>query len=171
MYMHGLAGGTVSMMAIQDALKAKGFDPGASDGINGPKTIAAVKAFQAANGLAVDGIVGPNTLAKLNAAVTSASVSPLPTPKALTDNSALPGLQSTVGRAFQTGIQLQTAGAAALPTGSVLPQGIADANGPIFSPPPPPPVVVMEAPKSSVSILPLLLLAGGAALLMSGGKF
>ena len=36
------------------------------DGINGPKTQAAVKAFQEERGLTVDGIVGPNTLKALS---------------------------------------------------------------------------------------------------------
>ena len=46
---------------IQLALKSKGFDPGAIDGIYGPYTERAVKAFQAQKGLMVDGIVGENT--------------------------------------------------------------------------------------------------------------
>jgi uncharacterized protein (TIGR02594 family) len=46
---------------IQEALKAKGFSPGPVDGAWGRKTVAAVKAFQAANGLEVDGVVGPQT--------------------------------------------------------------------------------------------------------------
>ena len=46
---------------IQQALKEAGFGPGPIDGIRGRKTIKAIKAFQAANGLAVDGLVGPNT--------------------------------------------------------------------------------------------------------------
>ena len=51
--------------AIQTALKAKGFDPGPIDGLAGPKTAAAVKAFQAKARLKADGIVGPKTLAVL----------------------------------------------------------------------------------------------------------
>lgn len=50
---------------IQQALKNAGFDPGTVDGIRGRQTIAAIKQFQAANGLTADGIVGPNTAAKL----------------------------------------------------------------------------------------------------------
>jgi uncharacterized protein (TIGR02594 family) len=55
----------MTVKEIQQALQAAGFDPGPVDGIRGRKTIAAVKAFQQANGLAVDSIVGPKTAAKL----------------------------------------------------------------------------------------------------------
>lgn len=54
---------------LQERLAAKGFNPGAIDGQMGPRTIVAIKAFQAANGLAVDGVVGPITLAALGAVV------------------------------------------------------------------------------------------------------
>jgi len=46
---------------VQDALAMAGMSPGPIDGIYGPNTQKAVKAFQAANGLGVDGIVGPDT--------------------------------------------------------------------------------------------------------------
>jgi hypothetical protein len=51
----------------QRALDRAGFGPGAVDGIFGPKTDAAVRAFQTARGLTVDGIVGPQTWAALPA--------------------------------------------------------------------------------------------------------
>jgi peptidoglycan hydrolase-like protein with peptidoglycan-binding domain len=44
---------------VQRALKIS------ADGVFGPQTAAAVKKFQAANGLKADGIVGPQTWAKL----------------------------------------------------------------------------------------------------------
>lgn len=50
---------------IQAALQLAGFDPGPVDGVRGRKTIAAIKAFQAKNGLSPDGIVGAKTAAKL----------------------------------------------------------------------------------------------------------
>lgn len=50
---------------IQLALKAAGFDPGSSDGKLGPRTKAAVRDFQQANGLNPDGKVGPRTWSKL----------------------------------------------------------------------------------------------------------
>ena len=51
---------------LQQRLTAKGYGVGAIDGIFGVKTLEAVKAFQAENGLTVDGIVGPKTWVKLN---------------------------------------------------------------------------------------------------------
>lgn len=50
---------------IQEALVAKGFNPGTIDGDYGPNTQAAVAAFQEAEGLVVDGAVGPETAAAL----------------------------------------------------------------------------------------------------------
>lgn len=50
---------------LQQRLTAKGYGVGAIDGIFGFKTLEAVKAFQAENGLVVDGIVGAKTWAAL----------------------------------------------------------------------------------------------------------
>ncbi len=58
---------------IQQALAHKGFDPGIIDGVWGRRTEGAVRAFQAANGLAVDGIVGKNTRLSLFGAVDEVS--------------------------------------------------------------------------------------------------
>lgn len=55
----------MNIKRVQTELNARGFGPLDVDGIAGPKTYAAVKSFQAANGLTPDGQVGPNTLAKL----------------------------------------------------------------------------------------------------------
>ncbi len=66
-----------SVVTLQKKLAAAGFNPGAADGDFGPKTLAAVKAFQQAKGLAADGIVGPKTWNALNAAT-----APRPTPPA-----------------------------------------------------------------------------------------
>lgn len=54
-----------SVKAAQQALKALGYLDGAADGIFGPKTYLAVKAFQKACKLSVDGIIGPKTLERL----------------------------------------------------------------------------------------------------------
>ena len=50
-----------AIRAVQQALVAKGFDPGPVDGIFGGQTFAAVRAFQLANGLLPDGEVGRRT--------------------------------------------------------------------------------------------------------------
>jgi putative chitinase len=56
------------VVALQQALQAVGFSPGAIDGSFGPGTEAAVLAFQHSEGIAADGIVGPNTASALGLA-------------------------------------------------------------------------------------------------------
>lgn len=58
---------TVDAYKLQQALKDKGFDPGEIDGQIGRKTIAAVVAFQKAEGLDIQnyGTIGPKTIAAL----------------------------------------------------------------------------------------------------------
>jgi hypothetical protein len=56
---------TARVQQIQLALKSAGFDPGSSDGKLGPRTKAAVRDFQQANGLNPDGKVGSRTWSKL----------------------------------------------------------------------------------------------------------
>ena len=53
---------------LQEKLNSLGYNAGSTDGIFGSNTEAAVKAFQAANGLSADGIVGPKTRAALESA-------------------------------------------------------------------------------------------------------
>lgn len=48
-----------STQDVQAHLKRLGYDPGVVDGIFGPKTEAAVKAFQASQGVVQTGVVGP----------------------------------------------------------------------------------------------------------------
>lgn len=51
--------------ALQEALIAQGFDPGAVDGVYGHRTAEAVAQYQAIFGLQVDGVAGPETLGSL----------------------------------------------------------------------------------------------------------
>jgi len=55
----------MNLKQIQQQLVTKGYGPLDIDGASGPKTTAAIKKFQADNGLTSDGIVGPKTLEKL----------------------------------------------------------------------------------------------------------
>lgn len=54
-----------SIVWHQRALATLGYDVGPADGVAGPRTLAAVKAFQRDAGLVDDGVVGPKTRAKL----------------------------------------------------------------------------------------------------------
>jgi len=55
----------MTILDVQKALSAAGFDPGPLDGVMGPRTRAAIIAYQRAKGLEPDGIVGPITRAAL----------------------------------------------------------------------------------------------------------
>lgn len=54
--------------AVQAALKGANYDPGPIDGLDGPKTEAALRSFQSAKGLEADGTIGPKTLKALGLA-------------------------------------------------------------------------------------------------------
>lgn len=71
----GMSGSDVRDMQIM--LNSLGYDCGTADGIYGNKTVQAVKAFQAAEGLTVDGIAGQDTLTHL---AMRAAVAPAPEP-------------------------------------------------------------------------------------------
>lgn len=49
------------MEGVQKALSKLGFDPGKIDGLDGPNTQRAVRAFQAHATIKIDGIVGNET--------------------------------------------------------------------------------------------------------------
>ncbi len=62
---------------VQLALAERGLYDGLADGVNGPKTTAAIRSFQQHNGLAVDGLSSPALLARI-----TASSGPVLTPDA-----------------------------------------------------------------------------------------
>jgi peptidoglycan hydrolase-like protein with peptidoglycan-binding domain len=70
----GSSGGAEQVKAVQQALKDKGHDPGAIDGVMGPKTRSALKDFQKKEGLSDSGRLDHETLARLG--VEGASASP-----------------------------------------------------------------------------------------------
>lgn len=49
----------------QQVLKDKGYDPGPADGVDGPKTHAALREYQKKQNLTADGRLGPQTLDSL----------------------------------------------------------------------------------------------------------
>ena len=59
------AKGSEEVQKLQEALKAKGQDPGPIDGVMGSKTRAAIKAFQEASGLKATGRLDDPTAEKL----------------------------------------------------------------------------------------------------------
>jgi len=66
--------GKISNREVQEALKAKGNDPGPIDGRMGPKTRAALKAFQEANGLKATEQLDNQTAEKLGIAKMATSM-------------------------------------------------------------------------------------------------
>jgi hypothetical protein len=60
--------GGVAVLDVQQKLTTLGYAPGKLDGIYGPATAGAVRAFQRDHNLEIDGVVGPKTRAVLNAA-------------------------------------------------------------------------------------------------------
>lgn len=82
---------------VQSKLNRVGYSL-AVDGSRGPATQAAIKDFQAKNGLTVDASPGPETMAKLNAAVSSKTQTPTPAPQPA-QRLDVRGLQAAVGAA------------------------------------------------------------------------
>jgi peptidoglycan hydrolase-like protein with peptidoglycan-binding domain len=58
---------------MQQALKDKGYDPGPVDGVQGPRTTAALLAYQKAENITATGRADAETLGKLGIGVGGAS--------------------------------------------------------------------------------------------------
>lgn len=65
------AGSNAQVLSMQQALKDKGFDPGATDGVMGPKTAAALKAYQKSENLPMTGTMDGDTGTKLGVKVST----------------------------------------------------------------------------------------------------
>lgn len=63
---------------VQKALKQQGHDPGAIDGVLGPQTSAALRAYQKEQGLSATGRLDDATLAKLQPATAASGAPPQP---------------------------------------------------------------------------------------------
>jgi peptidoglycan hydrolase-like protein with peptidoglycan-binding domain len=84
---------------LQSRLNALGFKPPLKvDGIFGPKTLAAVRAFQKSHGLKVDGLVGPKTTAALRTRHPAAKHAPAHTAPHGTAKKAAPKPATTTVR-------------------------------------------------------------------------
>jgi peptidoglycan hydrolase-like protein with peptidoglycan-binding domain len=70
----GRGGNRDQVKAVQQALKDKGHDPGDPDGMMGPRTQAALRDFQKAQGLKETGRLDTETMAKLGVDAKSSSV-------------------------------------------------------------------------------------------------
>ncbi len=60
------SGSKQTVMAIQQGLKERGYDPGTVDGINGARTRQAIRNYQRDHGLLVDGQATPALLDHIN---------------------------------------------------------------------------------------------------------
>lgn len=66
----------MTVLEVQQALKHAGFDPGPLDGIAGPLTRRAIRAFQRHKRLKADGVAGPRTQARLSGHLSQPSPGP-----------------------------------------------------------------------------------------------
>ena len=91
----------MTVAEIQRALLARGYDlgPSGADGDAGPRTIAAVTAFQRSAGLVADGIAGPKTQAALQKADVTEQRAPIDKPGWLVLVEALNRLKEAPGAA------------------------------------------------------------------------
>ena len=68
----GTTGSTAWVVATQQALKDKGFDPGSTDGLMGPRTTAALATYQKSEKLSATGTMDADTATKLGVKVGTA---------------------------------------------------------------------------------------------------
>lgn len=98
--------------AIQEALKTKGFDPGAADGVIGPKTNQALRDFQKSQNLQVTGRIDEKTSSALGVdAASMGSSSPTSSGKESTSGSRGTGSKSSSMEKEQTGSEPAKSGA------------------------------------------------------------
>jgi peptidoglycan hydrolase-like protein with peptidoglycan-binding domain len=71
-------GSREQVKAVQQALKDKGHDPGAVDGVMGPKTRGALKDFQKKEGMKDTGRIDQETMTKLGVEAKTSATSPAP---------------------------------------------------------------------------------------------
>ena len=83
---------------MQKALKAQGHDPGEIDGVIGPKTVSALKAFQRQHGLEATGRPDDATLTKFGESATAADATATARADEARDSpSASPRMETTEG--------------------------------------------------------------------------
>jgi peptidoglycan hydrolase-like protein with peptidoglycan-binding domain len=83
--------------AVQQALKDKGYDPGAVDGVMGPRTRAALKDFQKKEGVKDTGRLDQETLAKLGVEGQTSGTSASPPTISSPSTDSSPGSSSAPG--------------------------------------------------------------------------
>jgi peptidoglycan hydrolase-like protein with peptidoglycan-binding domain len=70
---NGQAASRSQISQVQQALKAKGYDPGTTDGVMGEQTQQALRKFQQANGLPATGTVDAQTAKALGVSTSTSS--------------------------------------------------------------------------------------------------
>jgi peptidoglycan hydrolase-like protein with peptidoglycan-binding domain len=108
----------VQTLDIQKALIKAGYNPGTADGQMGPKTRAAILAFQQANQLRQDGIVGRQTQAILNSSSFTSGTSGTPDVSGPSSNPGTP-----------TGKQYTAKGTGYYPFNNAMEGGFKDRQG------------------------------------------
>lgn len=127
-----------TVLAVQTALKAKGFDPGTIDGVFGAKTAKAIKLFQAAVSLAATGVIDYELLTTLRVPV------PAPSTRTEAGSSASAAAQDVAAVANNAAAEANKAG-----TGATLLEAAKTVEAASTAAPPAPPEVQAAAKKAS----------------------